>query len=30
MAGWVWILLIVLIGESVRDSFDPKEYSRLR
>jgi microcin C transport system permease protein len=29
-ALFLTLLLIVLIGESVRDSFDPKEYSRLR
>jgi microcin C transport system permease protein len=29
-ALFLTLLLIVLIGESVRDAFDPKEYSRLR
>jgi microcin C transport system permease protein len=29
-ALFLTLLLIVLIGESVRDSFDPKDYSRLR
>ena len=29
-AMFVTLLLIVFIGESVREAFDPKEYSRLR
>ena len=29
-AMFVTLLLIVFIGEAVREAFDPKEYSRLR
>ena len=29
-AVFVTLLLIVFIGEAVREAFDPKEYSRLR
>jgi len=29
-ATFVTLLLIVFIGEAVREAFDPKEYSRLR
>jgi len=27
---FVTLLLVVFIGEAVREAFDPKEYSRLR
>jgi microcin C transport system permease protein len=30
MAMFLTLLLIVFIGEAVREAFDPKEYSRLR
>jgi len=29
-ALFVTLLLVVFIGEAVREAFDPKEYSRLR
>jgi len=30
LAMFFTLLLIVFIGEAVREAFDPKEYSRLR
>jgi microcin C transport system permease protein len=29
-AVFITLLLVVFIGEAVREAFDPKEYSRLR